>query len=68
MSKHKTLAREEIEIHQVLSPASGSQGDYVHSQWTPPPAKNLPQSQTISLGVLSSLIKRLSIFWCPTRS
>ena len=23
MSKHKTLSREEMEIHQVLSPASG---------------------------------------------
>ena len=34
-----------MEIQQVLSPASGRQGESVHSQWTPPPAKN---SATIS--------------------
>ena len=43
--RHRALSREEMEIQQVLSPASGRQGDSVHSQWTPPPAKN---SATIS--------------------
>ena len=36
MSKRKTLTREEMEIHEVLSPASGRQGGSVQSQRTPP--------------------------------
>ena len=40
MSKHKTLSREEMEIHQALSPASGRQGGFVQSQRTPPTEKN----------------------------
>ena len=54
MSKHKTLAREEIEILQVLSHASGNKvilfilnGLHLQTQ---------PQSDH-SLGILSSLIK-----------
>ena len=56
MSK-KTLSREEMEIHQVLSPASGHQGGSVQPQQTPPTGKPQPQSQTLSLGDLSALIK-----------
>ena len=56
MSK-KTLTREEMEIHQVLSPASGHQGGSVQPQRTPPTGKPQPQSQTLSLGDLSALIK-----------
>ena len=57
MSKRKTLTREEMEIHQVLSPASGHQGGSVQSHRTPPTEKTKPQAQTLSLGDLSSLIK-----------
>ena len=47
-----------MEIHQVLSPASGRQVDSqsVSSQRTPPP-KIQPQQTTLSLEDLSSLIK-----------
>ena len=38
--RHMALSKEKMEIHQAFSPASGCQGDYVHSQWTPPPVKN----------------------------
>ena len=57
MPKNKTLSREEIEIHQVLSPASGRQGGSVQSPRTPPTEKTKPQAQTLSLGDLASLIK-----------
>ena len=57
MAKHKTLSREEMEIHEVLSPASGHQGGSVQTQQTPPIEKTQPQSHTLSLGDLSALIK-----------
>ena len=57
MSKRKTLTREEMEIHEVLSPASGRQGGSVQPQQTPPPANTKPKPESFSLRDLSSLIK-----------
>ena len=54
---HKAFSRQEMEIHKVLSPASGRHGDSVSIQRTPPPAKTQPQLQTLPLGDLSFLIK-----------
>ena len=56
MSKRKTLTREEMEIHEVLSPASGRQGGSVQPQQTPPTANTQPKPESLSLRDLSSLI------------
>ena len=51
----KALSRDEYEVHQALSPASGRQGDTGSSHQSTGQPPNQPQ--TLSLGDLSSLIK-----------
>ena len=46
-----------MEIHEVLSPASGRQGGSVQPQQTPPTAKTQPKPESFSLRDLSCLIK-----------